>query len=93
MRKFNIRLHQYNWQEGLCCWCGEPMEFVLPCHARGNNWDAATVEHVVPRTAGGSSSRKNTLLSHRRCNLKRGHDTSVVPLFTPFPTPERTSHS
>jgi 5-methylcytosine-specific restriction endonuclease McrA len=85
VRKLSLRIRQYNWQEGLCCWCLEPMEFTLPCHARGSNELAATWEHVVPRTLGGTSARKNTLLAHRRCNLERGHKVDRTPHFTPYP--------
>lgn len=85
IRKFSMRVRQYNWQEGLCCWCLKPMNFTLPIHARDDDPYAATWEHIVPRTAGGSSGRNNTVMAHRCCNMARGHSQVRIPLFKPYP--------
>lgn len=86
--KFYQRIAQFNYQDGLCCWCLEPMEFVLPAFASGDIAEplVATWEHIVPISRGGSeTSRSNRVLAHFRCNVQRGNDMSVGPRFTAYP--------
>lgn len=45
-----------------CCLCD--LEMTL--------WDPPTLEHVVPRSAGGGYTMANLKLSHARCNHERG---------------------
>lgn len=52
-----------NWK---CCWCGckmvpEPMQ----CNS-------VTVEHILPRSQGGSNEMDNLAAACHRCNNKRG---------------------
>lgn len=49
-------------RDGPLCWlCGAPL-----------NGDA-TLDHVLPKSKGGSNSRENLRLAHRHCNAKRGN--------------------
>lgn len=53
-------------QNGVCYLCGEAMRLPYePCDTRM----LATIDHVFPRSSGGSHSSLNILLAHRHCNL------------------------
>lgn len=54
----------------LCCWCHEPMRFP---EGPGEQWlpDFASIEHIIPRSLGGSDGLDNLALSHLRCNQAR----------------------
>jgi 5-methylcytosine-specific restriction endonuclease McrA len=53
------------------CWvCGE---HVLP--------EAATLEHIKPKSEGGNSHAENLAISHELCNNQR-HAAGVVPVST-----------
>ena len=48
-----------------------------------------TLEHVVPRVAGGSSSLSNLAVTHFECNQRRGADPGDwQPWFVPMPQPD-----
>lgn len=46
----------------------------VPCFCCGEHvaWADATVEHIVPRSKGGTDEMSNLSISHARCNLIRG---------------------
>jgi 5-methylcytosine-specific restriction endonuclease McrA len=48
-------------QNGLCKWCGKPMAL------KDTNLD-----HIIPRSLGGSSRVRNLVATHRRCNKRKG---------------------
>jgi 5-methylcytosine-specific restriction endonuclease McrA len=50
----------------LCHLCGEPVD------PAGQGEDAPSIDHVVPRSRGGSSRQENLRLAHKRCNNARG---------------------
>lgn len=54
---------------GDCChWCGGVMDF------SGIDYDeCATLEHLVPRSEGGTNERSNLRLAHKRCNVDRSY--------------------
>lgn len=54
---------------GTTCWlCHQPIDITLPAsHPRG-----LTLDHVLPRSRGGSHTIDNLRPAHRRCNLSRG---------------------
>ena len=56
-----------NWK---CCWCGCETD---PVHDKRNS---ATIEHVIPRSQGGTDDPDNLAMSCSRCNNKRA-TTSV----------------
>lgn len=57
-------------RDGWVCWlCEAPVDPDAPPGSAG----AGTVDHVVPRSRGGSSDPSNLRLAHRRCNGARGH--------------------
>lgn len=51
------------------CWvCGEHVEH-----------QDATLEHILPRSEGGSSHQDNLAISHDRCNHQRHAKVALVP--------------
>jgi len=69
MDEYRDRLYRLgeaqNWR---CCYCGIYMH--TGSH-RPTSRDCATVEHVVPRTAGGSDDWLNLVAACRLCNNAR----------------------
>jgi len=61
-----------NWR---CCWCGRPVSIF-----RGRR-DSATIEHVTPKSEGGTDDWENLAMSCARCNSNRGSKSadSFVP--------------
>jgi hypothetical protein len=56
-------------RDGDDCWlCLGPIDFAL---APGDRM-AKSLDHVIPRSAGGSSRMSNLKLAHRKCNSDRG---------------------
>ena len=51
---------------GKCLICGGPLRFDA---ATG---EGATVEHILPRSLGGTNDPRNLGIAHRRCNGEKG---------------------
>ena len=66
-----MRLELAKAQSWKCCWCGDQ------CHNH-NVIDAklATVEHIIPKSRGGTDSRWNLAMACHECNSVRGNDTN-----------------
>lgn len=56
----------YRAQRGICPYCGG----TLPVERHPKNLQA-TIDHVVPRSAGGWLSEGNKVLAHARCNTRK----------------------
>lgn len=56
--KKRVLFNRDNWQ---CQYCGVKLD-----------WASITIDHIVPRCRGGSTSWKNCVASCRRCNMKKG---------------------
>jgi 5-methylcytosine-specific restriction endonuclease McrA len=52
----------------VCSLCGEPLDFTL---ARAH-FNAATLDHVIPLSRGGTNDIDNLRAAHRSCNEQRG---------------------
>lgn len=63
MRK--LRRARFNQQAGRCFWCGGQMEHD-PAGPYG-----ATLEHLLPKSLGGTDDAANIVVAHRRCNEER----------------------
>ncbi|MBA2466187.1 MAG: HNH endonuclease [Sphingomonas sp.] len=65
-------LHQ---RDGDNCWrCKRPMRFDLPrSHPK-----APSIEHIMPKSRGGTMALGNLCLCHRRCNWELGDKTPEV---------------
>lgn len=62
-----------NWR---CCWCGRHVSIF-----QGRR-DSATIEHVLPKSQGGTDDWENLAMSCARCNSNRGSkdaETFVPP--------------
>ena len=62
-------------QKGLCALCGKPMlrnRFEAP-HARIWAKQRATVDHIRPKSKGGTDAHANLQLAHARCNKIKGN--------------------
>ncbi|MEL6860662.1 MAG: HNH endonuclease [Pseudomonadota bacterium] len=62
-------------QNGLCALCGGPMlrnRFEAP-HARIWAKDRATLDHIWPKSKGGTDAADNLQLAHARCNKVKGN--------------------
>ena len=64
--------HQLVQRDGARCWlCRAPIEMGL----RGTGDPMSpSVDHVIPRSLGGSDKLRNLKLAHRLCNERRGND-------------------
>lgn len=62
-------------RDGDRCWlCGRPMKFDNPRRLTG-----ATLDHVLPRSRGGSNDLANLKLAHRVCNERRADASEIHP--------------
>ena len=66
---YGIDLRVLGERDQWTCWvCGGE---VTPSTPQGSP-HGASVDHVIPRSRGGSNDRSNLRLAHRRCNGQRG---------------------
>lgn len=70
----------------LCCYCGILMAFE-PIPGTRYNPDRATIEHIIPISAGGAHDWDNVTLCCRRCNLRRNR-TPINEWLTKINPPE-----
>ena len=61
-------------QSGLCCYCGVPM--TPPVDGHRGPLTAATIDHLLPRSRGGTDDPGNLALACRRCNSRK---TDLTP--------------
>jgi 5-methylcytosine-specific restriction endonuclease McrA len=54
-------------QANQCYWCGKPIQRRHP-----ERWDYNTIEHLTPRSKGGTNDIENLALAHKKCNAERG---------------------
>lgn len=62
------RLKIYMRDRLICQLCDSPVDLNLPTTDR---W-AATLDHIIPYSLGGSDDESNLRLAHRSCNSRRG---------------------
>ena len=73
-----IRRSLYDKQGGRCRWCNRLMirprngKFRQPLPA-----DAATIDHVIPVTRGGTDDSSNLVLACHACNRKNGNTLPI----------------
>ncbi|MEL6420095.1 MAG: HNH endonuclease [Pseudomonadota bacterium] len=62
-------------QAGQCALCGEPMPRHRRAVAHSTLWKEwrPTLDHVRPRSKGGTDALDNLQLVHRRCNRRKGN--------------------
>lgn len=59
----------YERDGSICQLCDEPVDLDLDARAAMS----ATLDHIVPRSLGGTNEPANLRLAHRACNSKRGN--------------------
>lgn len=62
-------------QSGRCALCNTPMlrnRFEAP-HARIWAKHRATIDHIIPKSKGGTDTPENLQLAHARCNKIKGN--------------------
>jgi 5-methylcytosine-specific restriction endonuclease McrA len=57
-------------QNHKCCWCGCETSDVRKV------WNSSTVEHVLPKSLGGTDDLDNLAMSCNKCNNARGNDVN-----------------
>jgi 5-methylcytosine-specific restriction endonuclease McrA len=73
--KKRLRFDQVRERDGDNCWrCKRPMRFDLP---PGHDL-APTIEHLLPKSKGGTSALDNLCLCHGRCNRLMADATPEV---------------
>lgn len=71
VKRRKIKSH-FHAQKGLCCYCSKPMLLAKGAACGRARDNQATLEHVVPVSAGGTGSYANTAAACFRCNNSRG---------------------
>lgn len=66
-----LRAELWSDQSGLCFYCRKPMRLVPPSSPDRIPPDAATIDHVVPRSHGGSNNRENLVMACHACNQEK----------------------
>lgn len=65
-KKVHMRTRLAEAQNWRCCWCGKH------CVPESNKHNSATIEHVTPRSQGGTDTWENFAMSCNHCNQARG---------------------
>jgi 5-methylcytosine-specific restriction endonuclease McrA len=60
-KHLELRKNLFHAQGGVCFFCEKPFSLTSP----------ATIEHLVPKSMGGSGRFDNLALTHENCNHKR----------------------
>lgn len=67
----------YETGRWLCGLCGKPIDPLLKYPHRGS----ASIDHVVPLSAGGSDSRDNVQPAHLHCNRSKGARSAPLTVY------------
>ena len=63
-----IRRALFEVQGGLCYYCGRRMSRRRPRPGERNPDEMATIDHLIPRFAGGTNDKDNLVVACRACN-------------------------
>lgn len=80
-KHIKLRHFLFHAQGGVCFFCEQPFSMVRP----------ATIEHLVPRSLGGTNERDNLALTHSKCNSLRGV-RSIIEAITFLSNPPIRKH-
>jgi 5-methylcytosine-specific restriction endonuclease McrA len=62
-----------------CALCGEPIDFTLAPAGRTHGRSmGVSIDHIIPRAAGGSDDFTNLQLAHGPCNRRKGSGRAGV---------------
>lgn len=71
-RRLYVRTRLAEAQNWRCCWCG------VKCRPEPGYKNSVTLEHVTPRSEGGSDERDNLAMACHACNSRRGSTDAEV---------------
>lgn len=79
-RNDRIRAKKYGEQNGLCAICAKPMQLRAGDSNGFRNEQAATLDHILPKSLGGTAKQSNLRLVHKHCNRRRGNAPIDAPI-------------
>ena len=68
------RVAIFDRDEWTCGWCAGPVDRTL----NGSHAMGPTLDHILPRSLGGSDDMENLRLLHRRCNVARSNSLDLT---------------
>ena len=71
----------YQEADGICCYCGR-RTYLAVCSGQPRGL-LATIEHIIPRSKGGTSEWNNVALACLGCNTGRGNGPAPPLLHLP----------
>jgi 5-methylcytosine-specific restriction endonuclease McrA len=74
-----IREKLFKEQKGLCAYCLKPMMFTKHPNL-GNNM---TLDHIIPKSKGGTNIQSNLIGACESCNTKKGSKTKHIKIKLP----------
>jgi 5-methylcytosine-specific restriction endonuclease McrA len=78
--KYKMSARELAKRDGTDCGiCGSPVDMTL---ARSDGLDCPSVDHIMPRSRGGSHDPSNLQLAHLRCNMAKSDRVSLSPALT-----------
>lgn len=69
-----VHLEVFEADDWICQLCFRPVNRRL----RQPNWWCATLDHIIPLSMGGTHTRDNVQLAHKRCNEAKGCQLAPV---------------
>lgn len=74
--KYKLSARELAVRDGLTCGiCGTDVDMTL---TRSDGLDCASVDHIVPRSRGGTHDPGNLQLAHLRCNMRKSDRVAVL---------------
>ena len=70
----------YNRDKGICGICGNPVPHPTQALEGRARRLAATRDHILPKSKGGTDKSSNLRLAHYACNSRRGNQLTVTDL-------------
>lgn len=85
--KYKMSVRELAQRDGICCGiCGLPVDMTL---TRADSIDCPSVDHIVPRSCGGTHEPENLQLAHLRCNMAKSDRVQISVAATDFANPAR----
>lgn len=76
-RRKNLRVRLFMHQAGCCFYCQKKM--ILPDPSQKPGGATATLDHIHPKSKGGSDVARNYVLACRTCNSAKANSTEWSP--------------
>lgn len=80
-RKYKMSVRELAKRDGTDCGiCGSPVDMTL---TRSDGLHCPSVDHIIPRSRGGSHDPSNLQLAHLRCNMAKSDRVGTSPVRSP----------